>query len=126
MIHVGTEKHLLCDYLQKKTWEVVQRSDIVAAVRGAAKYLKLHEQRIHPDLIGLNSLRAGGDMVIKITGYNDYTIRKIGRWKYDIWQMYIHIQIPKLYKGVAENISTSVSYHNTASIDPTMPAIEIS
>ena len=30
MIHSGTDKHLLCDYLQTKIWEVVQNSDIVA------------------------------------------------------------------------------------------------
>ena len=35
LIHGDIEEHLLCDYLQTKTWEAVQSSDLVATVQGA-------------------------------------------------------------------------------------------
>eukprot|EP00979_Chaetoceros_neogracilis_P012298 scaffold3199_cov232-Chaetoceros_neogracile.AAC.1 len=81
-------------------------SEIVAAVRAAAKALKLHDRGIDPDMIGAHSLRAGGAMALKIMGYKDSTIRKFGRWTSDTWMMYIHSQISKLYEGVAQDMST--------------------
>ena len=46
-------------------------------------------------------------MDLNIMGYNDSTIKFFDRWKYDTWQMYIHIQISKLYKGVEKYEHTS-------------------
>ena len=66
----------LFDYFKTKNWEAVQSSDIVASVRGAAKNIKLHEREIDPDLIGAQSLIEGGDMALKIMGYNNFTIIK--------------------------------------------------
>ena len=47
-------------------------------------------------------------MDLKIMGYTNYTIIKYGRWKSDTWQMYMHIQVSKLYEGVAKNMITPV------------------
>ena len=68
MIHGVTEDHLLCDYFQTKTWELLQSSDIVDAVREASKNPKLQEQVINPELIGEHSLRAGGATTLNIMG----------------------------------------------------------
>ena len=68
MSHSGTEDHLLCDYFQTKTWELLQSSDIVDAVREASKNPKLQEQVINPELIGEHSLRAGGATTLNIMG----------------------------------------------------------
>ena len=65
-------------------------------------------------------------MDLKITGYNDSTIRKFGRWTSDTWQMYIHCQISKLYKGVEKKMITKISYQNIDFIEPTIIALTIS
>ena len=39
--------------------------------------------------------------------------------------MYIRIKISKLYEGVAKNVSTPVSYHNIAFIEPIRSSLEI-
>ena len=80
----------------------------MAAFWGAAKYIKLQEIGIDPNIIGSQSLRAWGAMDLKIMGYTNYTIIKYGRWKSDTWQMYMHIQVSKLYEGVAKNMITPV------------------
>ena len=57
-------------------------------------------------------------MALKIQGYKDSTIRKLGRWKSDAWQMYIHSQIDKLYHGVAAAMSKPHTFKNIANIEP--------
>ena len=52
---------------------------IIAALRAKAKTLKLNLQAIDPDLFGAHSLCAGGDMALKLHGYDDTTIIKMGR-----------------------------------------------
>ena len=71
------------------------------------------------------SLRSEGSMVLKSMGYNDSTIRKLGRWKSDTWQMHIHSQISKLYRGEAKNMSTPVIYHNIDIIEPEITSLAI-
>ena len=109
---------VLCDVFQDDALISVQSSEIVIAVRNAAKALKLHDKSIAPDMIGAQSLRAGGPMALKIMGYADSTIRKFGRWTSDTWMMYIHSQISKLSQGVAQKMSTPINYHNIAFIEP--------
>ena len=116
--HGGTEHCLLCEVCTAKdTWRSVQSSDMVQAVRRAAKTLNLHNRGIDPDMIGSHSLRAGGAMALKIMGEKDSTIRKFGRWTSDTWMMYIHSQISQLYKGVAQKMSTPIQFHNIAFIE---------
>jgi len=56
-------------------------------------------------------------MALKIMGYSDSTISKFGCWTSGMWMMYIHIQISKLYEGVAQKMSTPIEYHNIAFIE---------
>jgi hypothetical protein len=114
----GSGENLICDVCINNTWHSIEGSEIVSAVRTAAKALNLQDKGIEPDMIGAHSLRAGGAMALKIMGYNDSTIRKFGRWTSDTWQMYIHSQISKLYEGVAQKMSTHIAYHNIAFIEP--------
>ena len=113
--HKGTEDNLLCDVLHQGTWTAIHSAEIVTAVHTAAKSLKLQNKGIDPDA---HSLRAGGAMALIIMGYSDSTIRKFGRWASDMWQMYIHSQISKLYEGVPAKMRTPLPYHNIAFIDP--------
>lgn len=57
----------------------MQGSEIVRALRMAAKALKLHDRGIDPGIIGAHSLRTGGAMALRIMGYSDSTIQKSGR-----------------------------------------------
>ena len=115
----GSDNQLICDVrLPTGTWYSISQHDMVQTVRTATKSLKLHENGIDPDLIGAHSLRAGGAMSLKIMGYSDSTIQKIGRWTSDTWQMYIHTQISHLHQGIAASMTTAIPYHNIAFIEP--------
>jgi len=103
-------QQLIFDVCQDSSWCLVSGSGIVSAVRMAAKALKLHDCEIEPGIIRAHSLRAGGAMGLKITGYSDSTIRKIGRWIFDS-------QISKFYEGVAQKMGTPIDYHNIVFIE---------
>ncbi len=120
--HGGTEENLICDVCVDDNWISVEGSHMVALIRFAAKSLKLSDQGIDPDLIGAHSLRAGGAMALKLSGYKDSTIRKMGRWSSDTWQMYIHSQIEHLYDGVAESMSKHIPFKNISYIEPVQQA----
>ena len=40
--------------------------------------------------LGSHSIRAGGAMALYLAGESEPTIKKLGRWKTDTWQDYIH------------------------------------
>ena len=85
---------------------------MVAAVRDTARTLKLHEQAINPDLVGAHSLRAGGAMALKLHGYDDTTIMKMGRWTSLTFLQYIHNQIAHLSKDISTKIGIAVPFVN--------------
>ena len=87
---------------------------MVAAVRDTAKTLKLHEQAIDPDLVGAHSLRAGGAMALKLHGYDDTTIMKMGRWTSLTFLQYIHNQIAHLSKDISAKMSIPLPFVNVA------------
>ena len=60
------------------------------------KDLKLHLQAIYHNLVGAHSLCAGGTMAIKLHGYDEMTIMKMGRWTSLAFLQYIHNQIAHL------------------------------
>ena len=85
--------------------------------RQAVKDLNLHQQGIDPDLVGAHSLRAGGAMALKLHGYNDTTIMKMGRWTSLTFLMYIHTQIAHLSKDITKDMSEELPFLNIACID---------
>ena len=114
----GTDDNLICDVFSNGKWKSVQSADMVKATRAAVTSLKLDQKGIDPDLVGLHSLQAGGAMALKIMGFADSTIRKMGRWSSDTWQMYIHSQIDRLHEGIAAAMSTPQNFKNIAFIEP--------
>ena len=114
----GTKDQLICNVYDKDVWVEIHSSEIVGAVRMAEKYLKLQDRGIDLDLIGAHSLRAGRAMALKIMGYADSKIRKFGCWTSDTCIMYIHIQISKLYEGIAKKMITPITFQNIAFIEP--------
>ena len=115
----GSDDTLLCAYVDPSThgWSNVTSQDIIQAVRASVKDLNLHEQGIDPDLVAAHSLRAGGAMALKLHGYDDTTIMKMGRWTSLTFLMYIHTQIAHLSKDIASDMSEDLPFLNIACID---------
>jgi hypothetical protein len=112
-----TEESLLCDYYMNDKWESLHSSDIIQMVRTTAKVLKLHESGIDPDLIGAHSLRAGGAMALRLHGFEDTVIMKMGRWTSLTFLQYIHTQIAHLAQDISQKMSMPLPFLNIASIE---------
>ena len=86
-------------------------------VRETATKLNLQDQAIDPDLIGAHSLRAGGAMALKLQGFDDTTIMKMGRWTSLTFLQYIHNQIAHLSKNISKKMSETLPFLNIAAIE---------
>jgi hypothetical protein len=115
--HKGTEDTLLCAYWANEEWNTVQANHIVHAVRTATKMLHLDQQGIDPDLVGAHSLRAGGAMALKLHGFDDTTIMKMGRWASLTFLQYIHMQIAHLAKDISKKMSMPLPFVNIAAVN---------
>ena len=96
----GTTDTIFYAYKCSDTWEHVQSVDMITVVHTATNNLKLHQKVINTDLVGSHLLRAGGAMALKLHGYYDTTIKKIGRWTSLSFLQYIQSQISHLPKDV--------------------------
>ena len=90
---------------------------MIEGLRHAVKALNLHNNGIDADLVGAHSLRAGGAMALKLTGADDTTIMKMGRWSGLTFLQYIHNQIAHLSAGLSEKMSTPIEFINIAAIE---------
>jgi hypothetical protein len=113
----ATADRLLCDYFDNNEWHSLQSADIVAFIRTTAKVLNIKEQGIHPDLIGAHSLRAGGAMALRLHGFEDTIIMKMGRWTSLTFLQYIHTQIAHLSEDISKKMSIPLPFLNIASIE---------
>ena len=86
-------------------------------VRSTASALDLQKQAIDLDLVGAHSLRAGGAMALKLHGYNDTTIIKMGRWMSLTFLQYVHNQIAHLSKDISKKMSIELPFVNVAAIE---------
>ena len=86
-------------------------------VRTSTKLLNLGKQAIDPDLVGAHSLRAGGAMALKLNGYDDIVIMKMGRWQSITFLQYIHNQIAHLSKDVSKTMSMKLPFVNISAIE---------
>jgi hypothetical protein len=62
--------------------------------------------------IGSHSLRSGGAVHLKLAGYDDDMVKKLGRWSSNTYLRYIQSQIGQLTKGVATNMARILRFHN--------------
>ena len=120
--HINTHKgasddRLLCEYFSNNKWQSIVSKDIIEIVRASAKALNLHNQGINPDLIGAHSLRAGGAMALKLHGFDNITIMKMGRWTSLTFAQYIHNQIAYLSEDISQKMSMPLPFVNIASIE---------
>ena len=116
LAHGGTEDSLLCDVKVNNKWVHVESMHMIRAVRATCAALNLQERAIDPDLVGAHSLRAGGAMALKLHGYDDTTIMKMGRWTSLTFLQYIHNQIAHLSKDISRKMSIELPFVNVAAI----------
>ena len=90
----------------------VRPAQIAEAVRYAAQLAGLSERGFAHERIGTHSLRAGGAVALKLAGYDETTIMKLGRWSSRTFLVYIRDQIGNLAEGVSTGMATSLAYHN--------------
>lgn len=121
----GSESFLICDYFHQNKWHSVNGSMMVAKICHIASSMNLQQQGIDPDLIGAHSLHAGGAMALKLNGYNDTTIQKIGRWTSTTFLQYIHTQIVHLSSGVATTMSKDLPFVNVRFIEAPTEHLQI-
>ena len=95
-------------------WQDIIEKNMITMVRQVARSLRLQDQAIDPDLIGAHSLRAGGAMALKLHGYDDTTIMKMGRWTSLTFLQYIHNQIAHLPKDILSQMSIPFPFVNIA------------
>ena len=114
----GNCDSLLCDFFPcRGTCHSVTPTHLIRMLRTSVKALDLQKRGIDPDLVGVHSLRAGGAMALKLHGYNDTTIQKMGRWSSLTFLQYIHNQIAHLSHGVAAQMSVPLPFMNIAVIE---------
>jgi hypothetical protein len=113
----GSSESLICDVHLNNKIKPVTSKHIIQMLRLAAKTLQLEKQAIDPDLIGAHSLRSGGAMALKLHGYDDTTIRKMGRWTSDTFLQYIHNQIAHLSEDISKKMSMALPFLNIAAIE---------
>ena len=115
----GTNTNHICDVKQDnktKPWYQITPNNMIAHLRSAVVDLKLNEGGIDPDLIRVHSLGAGGVMALKLHGYNDTTIMKMGRWTSLTFLQYIHNQIAHLSKDISKKMGKHIKFTNIAAI----------
>jgi len=115
----GRTDSLICDYYDEEadTFSTIQAQHIRDMVKAMVTKLNLQSKGITPDLVGTHSLQAGGAMALKLHGYDDTTIMKMGRWTSLTFTMYIHNQIAHLSAGVSKMMGQQLPFINIAAIE---------
>jgi hypothetical protein len=99
----------------------VTSSDIVALIRHAARFTNLQAQGYNLTRVESHSLGASGAMALKLSGENDSTIMKIGRWTGSTFIMYIQTQIGALNAGCRHASTSSTCSLNGKPLATTRP-----
>jgi hypothetical protein len=86
--------------------------EIRAALHLGAARDHLTAQGYSLSRIGSHSLRSGGAMHLKLAGYDNDIIQKLGRWSSNTYLTYIQTQIGQLTAGVAERMTNvNLQFH---------------
>jgi hypothetical protein len=115
----GSSSNLICDVWDSasSSWTQITSKHMLLSITQAVKSLRLHNNGIDADLVGPHSLRAGGAMALKLTGNDDTTIMKMGRWSGLTFLQYIHNQIAHISVGLSDKMSTRLEFINIAAIE---------
>jgi len=92
----------------------VTSTEIRAAVQMGAANDNLEAMGYDLTRIGSHSLRSGGATHLKLCGYDETTIKKLGRWSSNTYLIYIQSQIGELTAGVATAMSRILRFHQVS------------
>ena len=115
--HNGDGNTLICDVYHNSIWTSIDSKQIITLICSACTNLNLHKRGIDPDLVGAHSLRAGGAMALKLHGFHDTVIMKMGRWTSMTFLQYIHNQIAHLQQDISKKMSMPLPFLNIAAIE---------
>jgi len=90
----------------------VNAADTLAMIRHGAIGDNLEAEGYDLSRIGTHSIRASGAVRLKLAGYNDTTIKKLGRWSSDTFLQYIQPHIAPLTEGCAARMAEPLRYLN--------------
>ena len=76
---------------------------------------------LHPDDIGLHSIRASAAMAMYLNGIPVYTIMLLGRWSSDAFLRYIRKQVTEFSNGVARKMIQNPKFHHIPDPDRNDP-----
>ena len=113
----GTNDTLFCSYFANMKWHTVTVDGVVKQVRSTANAMKMETTGIDLSLIGVHSLCAEGVMALKLHGYTDTTIVKMGQWTLLTFLQYIHNQIAYLSYDISKKMSMELPFLNVAAIE---------
>ena len=112
--HSVSGNAFLCTY-----WDDVGRGNITDneirwAVKFAAQGLNYEDRGIPTTRVDTHSLRSGGACALKLSGYSDTEIQKMGRWapKSTSFLEYIQQQLSTFSAGMAANMSKIQTFTN--------------
>ena len=113
-LHTRSDNAFLCSY-----WDDVGRGDVTDnnirfAVKFAATSLRYPDRGIPIDRVDTHSLRSGGACALKLAGYDDIDIMKMGRWAPNstAFMEYIQQQLSTFSAGMADNMSNVARFTN--------------
>jgi hypothetical protein len=89
--------------------------EIRGAIQIGATHTNLAAHGYTLSRIGSHSIRSGGAMHLKLAGYDNDIIQKLGRWSSNTYLHYIQTQIGQLTAGVAQRMaSVALQFHIVA------------
>jgi hypothetical protein len=93
----------------------ITSDEIRSAIQIAATQDNLPAHGYSLSRIGSHSIRSGGAMHLKLAGYDNDIIQKLGRWSSNTYLQYIQTQIGQLTAGVAQRMAAiSLQFHIVA------------
>jgi hypothetical protein len=90
----------------------VSAAEIRAAIRVGAVGDNLESCGYDLKRIGSHSVRSGGAMHLKLAGYDDDIIKKLGRWTSNTYLDYIQTQIGNLTANIATSMARVLRFHH--------------
>jgi hypothetical protein len=92
----------------------VTPTHINTCVKSAARTIGLYNMGYEPSDVSSHSLRAGGAMALFLNGADIPTIKKMGRWKSNSFEKYIHEQISAFSSGLSVKMSRHIPFQHIA------------
>ena len=88
----------------------VTATNVRDMLRECAKDMGLLRQGYSLHRIGTHSLRSGGAVRLKLAGYDEAMIKKLGRWSSDTYLIYIQTQVANVSMGVSARMAQPMQF----------------